>query len=139
MREPRLSRRRCSAELYAGGALLRASGCVWRGLAAEIVHTGQHYDERMSHAFFRELDIPQPFANLGAGAGTPIAQTAEIMQRLEPVLMADASRLGRRGRGRQFDCRCCNGGVEARPEAGSRGGRVCEVSIGRCPRSSTAS
>src|SRR5271169_4327824 len=60
-----------------------------RGLSAGIVHTGQHYDERMSDAFFRELEIPQPFVNLEAGAGTPIAQTAEIMKRLEPVLVAD--------------------------------------------------
>ncbi len=60
-----------------------------RGLSAGIVHTGQHYDERMSDAFFRELDIPQPFANLEAGAGTPIAPTAEIMKRLEPVLVSD--------------------------------------------------
>jgi UDP-N-acetylglucosamine 2-epimerase (non-hydrolysing) len=60
-----------------------------RGLSAGIIHTGQHYDERMSDAFFRELDIPQPFAKLEAGSGTPIAQTAEIMKRLEPVLVAD--------------------------------------------------
>ena len=60
-----------------------------RGLSAGIIHTGQHYDERMSDAFFRELEIPQPFAKLEAGAGTPIAQTAEIMKRLEPVLVAD--------------------------------------------------
>jgi UDP-N-acetylglucosamine 2-epimerase (non-hydrolysing) len=60
-----------------------------RGLSAGIIHTGQHYDERMSDAFFRELDIPQPFAKLEAGLGTPIAQTAEIMKRIEPVLVAD--------------------------------------------------
>src|SRR5580692_2421239 len=60
-----------------------------RGLSAGIIHTGQHYDERMSDAFFRELDIPQPFAKLEAGSGTPIAQTAEIMKRLEPVLVSD--------------------------------------------------
>jgi UDP-N-acetylglucosamine 2-epimerase (non-hydrolysing) len=58
-----------------------------RGVTPAIVHTGQHYDERMSHAFFRELEIPPPIANLEAGFGTAVAQTAQIMQRLEPVLL----------------------------------------------------
>jgi UDP-N-acetylglucosamine 2-epimerase (non-hydrolysing) len=57
------------------------------GVAAEIIHTGQHYDERMSQAFFRELEIPPPLVNLGVGSGTPLAQTAEIMRRLEPVFL----------------------------------------------------
>jgi UDP-N-acetylglucosamine 2-epimerase (non-hydrolysing) len=57
------------------------------GVAAEIIHTGQHYDERMSEAFFRELEIPPPLVNLGVGSGTPLAQTAEIMRRLEPVFL----------------------------------------------------
>ena len=39
------------------------------GVAAEIIHTGQHYDERMSEAFFRELEIPPPLVNLGAAGG----------------------------------------------------------------------
>jgi UDP-N-acetylglucosamine 2-epimerase (non-hydrolysing) len=58
-----------------------------RGVAPAIVHTGQHYDERMSQAFFRELEIPAPIANLEAGAGSAIVQTAQIMQRMEPVLL----------------------------------------------------
>ena len=41
----------------------------------------------MSQAFFRELNIPPPLVNLGVGSGTPLAQTAEIMRRLEPVFL----------------------------------------------------
>jgi len=58
------------------------------GITPAIIHTGQHYDERMSDTFFRELEIPSPLVNLEAGSGTAVAQTAEIMKRLEPVLVA---------------------------------------------------
>jgi UDP-N-acetylglucosamine 2-epimerase (non-hydrolysing) len=58
-----------------------------QGALAEVIHTGQHYDERMSEAFFRELEIPPPVVNLEVGSGSAVAQTAEIMKRLEPVLM----------------------------------------------------
>jgi UDP-GlcNAc3NAcA epimerase len=53
-----------------------------------LVHTGQHYDDAMSDAFFRELRIPQPEVNLGVGSGTHATQTAEIMRRLEPIVLA---------------------------------------------------
>lgn len=51
-----------------------------------IVHTGQHYDPAMSDAFFEELRIPRPDHHLGIGSGSHAAQTAAVMQRLEPVL-----------------------------------------------------
>src|SRR5882762_738582 len=51
-----------------------------------IVHTGQHYDSEMSAAFFEELWIPAPDYHLGVGSGSHAAQTAAVMQRLEPVL-----------------------------------------------------
>ena len=54
-----------------------------RGVARRIVHTGQHYDERMSETFFRELSIPEPDVNLGVGSGTHVAQIAGVMQGLE--------------------------------------------------------
>lgn len=52
-----------------------------------IVHTGQHYDEKMSDLFFRELGIPEPDINLSIGSGSHALQTAEIMKKFEPVLL----------------------------------------------------
>ena len=44
-----------------------------------LVHTGQHYDKKMSGDFFKQLGIPEPDVNLGAGGGTQAQQTAAIM------------------------------------------------------------
>lgn len=51
-----------------------------------LVHTGQHYDKKMSGDFFEQLDIPEPHANLEAGGGTQAEQTANIMIRFEKEL-----------------------------------------------------
>lgn len=52
-----------------------------------LIHTGQHYDEAMSGQFLRDLRIRQPDYHLQVGSGTHAQQTAEIMRRLEPVLL----------------------------------------------------
>jgi UDP-N-acetylglucosamine 2-epimerase (non-hydrolysing) len=52
-----------------------------------LVHTGQHYDERMSKVFFEELEIPLPDIDLGVGSGSHAEQTADVMKKFEPVLM----------------------------------------------------
>jgi UDP-N-acetylglucosamine 2-epimerase (non-hydrolysing) len=52
-----------------------------------VVHTGQHYDERMSDAFFRDLGLPEPDVHLGVGSGSHAQQTAAVMQRFEPVVL----------------------------------------------------
>lgn len=54
-----------------------------------LVHTGQHYDERMSAVFFRDLQLPQPDIYLGVGSGSHAAQTAQVMLAFEPVVLAE--------------------------------------------------
>ena len=54
---------------------------------ARLVHTGQHYDQRMSQLFFEQLRIPKPDVDLEVGSGSHAVQTAEVMRRFEPVLL----------------------------------------------------
>src|SRR5215831_15243895 len=61
---------------------------VIRGLATlgheqRVVHTGQHYDERLSDVFFVQLGLPEPDVNLGVGSGTQARQTAEVVVGME--------------------------------------------------------
>jgi UDP-N-acetylglucosamine 2-epimerase (non-hydrolysing) len=57
------------------------------GAQQSLIHTGQHYDANMSGAFFPQLGIPEPDANLGVGSGSHARQTAEVMTRFEPVVL----------------------------------------------------
>jgi UDP-N-acetylglucosamine 2-epimerase (non-hydrolysing) len=65
---------------------------IMRALAARprlepvLIHTGQHYDDRLSQVFFDDLAIPRPDVSLEVGSGTHAEQTAEIMRRFEPVM-----------------------------------------------------
>lgn len=52
-----------------------------------LVHTGQHYDERLSDVFFRQLGLPEPDVNLGVGSGTHAEQTAAVMVGLERLFL----------------------------------------------------
>ncbi len=52
-----------------------------------LVHTGQHYDQKMSGDFFDQLGIPQPNTNLDSGGGTQAEQTASIMVKFEKELL----------------------------------------------------
>ncbi len=74
-----------------------------------LIHTGQHYDKKMSGNFFEQLGIPAPDVNLEVGSGTQAEQTARIMERYEALLLdcysdratekSDEESLNRRGRG----------------------------------------
>lgn len=54
-----------------------------RGLEVRLVHTGQHYDEKMSTVFFDDLGMPRPDAFLGVGSGSHAEQTARVMTRFD--------------------------------------------------------
>lgn len=68
---------------------------IWRAIAArgrldqKLLHTGQHYDEKMSDVFFADLGLPTPDISLGVGSGSHAAQTAKVMTELEQVVQRE--------------------------------------------------
>lgn len=72
---------------------LQAAQAEGAALAYRLVHTGQHYDDKMSGSFFAQLNIPAPDANLEAGGGSQAEQTAQIMVRFEQELLANPTDL----------------------------------------------
>jgi UDP-GlcNAc3NAcA epimerase len=54
-----------------------------------IIHTGQHYDYRLSEIFFKEFDLPKPNFELGVGSGTPGFQIGEMIKRLQRIFSKD--------------------------------------------------
>ena len=59
------------------------------GVRQVLVHTGQHYDVKMSDVFFQDLGMPDPDVHLGVGSGSHAQQTAKIMLEIEPVLLRE--------------------------------------------------
>lgn len=58
-----------------------------------LVHTGQHYDDKLSQVFFDDLMIPRPDVNLNVGSGSHAQQTAAIIAAFEPALLAQRADL----------------------------------------------
>lgn len=67
--------------------IIKAAQTSGRDIRCRIVHTGQHFDKKMSGDFFEQLDIPKPDINLGAGSGTQAEQTAAILMSFEKELI----------------------------------------------------
>lgn len=72
---------------------LEASKKKGSNLKYRLIHTGQHYDDKLSKIFFEQLQIPNPDINLGAGSGTQAEQTAKIMIEFERDLMTNPTDL----------------------------------------------
>ncbi len=72
---------------------LEAHRAAGGSLRYRLVHTGQHYDARLSGDFFTQLGIPEPDVNLEAGSGTQAEQTAAILTRYERLLLERRSDL----------------------------------------------
>ena len=62
-------------------------------ISYRLIHTGQHYDEKLSKIFFQELGLPEPDINLGVGSGSQAEQTARIMIEFERDLMKNPTDL----------------------------------------------
>lgn len=60
-----------------------------KDIVSKIVHTGQHYDAKMSDVFFNQLELPKPDYFLGIGGGSHTVTTAKIMLEFEPILLAE--------------------------------------------------
>src|SRR5215212_44009 len=65
-----------------------AAALTAAGAEHVIVHTGQHYDDRLSDVFFADLRIPQPDVHLGVGSGSHGVQTGTMLSALDAVLQA---------------------------------------------------
>ncbi len=65
---------------------LKCSQATHPGLEILLVHTGQHYDEQMSRAFFNDLGLPRPDVDLEVGSGTHAEQTGRVMIAFEALL-----------------------------------------------------
>ena len=77
-------------QIIKAAALSRAIRTRFAGqLTEKILHTGQHYDENMSGAFFAELGIPEPDYNLHVGSGSHGEQTAKMISGIEQVLLSE--------------------------------------------------
>jgi UDP-N-acetylglucosamine 2-epimerase (non-hydrolysing) len=72
---------------------IKAAQTTGKKITYRLVHTGQHYDKKMSGDFFEQLGIPEPDTNLECGGGTQAEQTAAIMVKFEQELIINRPNL----------------------------------------------
>ena len=72
---------------------IKSAQTAGKNINYRLVHTGQHYDKKMSGDFFEQLGIPEPDVNLECGGGSQAEQTAAIMVKFEKELQENKSTL----------------------------------------------
>lgn len=77
-------------QIIKAAALSRAIKTGFKQKISEVIlHTGQHYDDSMSDVFFREMQIPQPDYNLKIGSASHGAQTGQMIEEIEKVILEE--------------------------------------------------
>ena len=77
-------------QIIKAAAISREIRLNFKGKITEIIlHTGQHYDQNMSGVFFTEMNIPRPDYNLSIGSGPHGIQTAEMIRKIEKILLSE--------------------------------------------------
>jgi UDP-N-acetylglucosamine 2-epimerase (non-hydrolysing) len=71
--------------------IIRAIEAKNNNISYRLIHTGQHYDSKLSGSFFKQLGIPKPGYNLQVGSGTQAQQCGAIMERYEEILLRKSS------------------------------------------------
>jgi UDP-N-acetylglucosamine 2-epimerase (non-hydrolysing) len=74
---------------YMKAAPLFSALLKYDDIEPSLIHTGQHYDEKMSEIFFKDLALPEPDMYLGVGSGTHGQQTGKVMVEFEKVCLTD--------------------------------------------------
>ena len=69
--------------------IIKAMDCYPGEIEHLLVHTGQHYDQKMSKAFFDDLGMPRPDIDLGVGSGSHAEQTGQMMVKFERVCLEE--------------------------------------------------
>ncbi|MCA1797858.1 MAG: UDP-N-acetylglucosamine 2-epimerase, partial [Geobacteraceae bacterium] len=69
--------------------IIEAMNSLPQRIEHQLLHTGQHYDEKMSDSFFVDLGMPRPDINLGVGSGSHAEQTAKIMLEFEKACITE--------------------------------------------------
>ena len=96
-----------------------------RGVTDQIVvHTGQHYDRRMSEEILEDLGFPAPDYSLGVGSGSHGQQTGKVLIAFEEILMSTTPAVARGGWRRQLHAGVRAGGIEARDPRRPPRGRI---------------